>query len=75
MPPRVAGISRMPGRIRPERVADFVGIRIQLSASLYEILQILSLSMFERMPIDQLLSLQPGVVAEPASANQLTLFD
>ena len=49
--------------------------RLQLSASLYEILQILSLSMFERMPIDQLLSLQPGVVAEPASANQLTLFD
>ena len=27
MPPRVAGISRMPGRIRPEWVADFVGIR------------------------------------------------
>ena len=49
--------------------------RLQLSASLYEILQILSLSMFERMPIDQLLSVQPGVVAEPASANQLTLFD
>ena len=48
---------------------------LQLSASLYEILQVLSLSMFERMPIDQLLSLQPGVVAEPASTNQLTLFD
>jgi hypothetical protein len=31
--------------------------------------------MFERMPIDQLLSLQPIVVAEPFSANQLTLFD
>jgi hypothetical protein len=30
---------------------------------------------FERMPIDQLLSLQPIVVAEPFSANQLTLFD
>ena len=30
--------------------------RLQLSASLYEILQILSLTMFERMPIDQLLS-------------------
>ena len=27
MPPSVAGISRMPGRIRPDRVADFVGIR------------------------------------------------
>ena len=49
--------------------------RIQLSASLYEILQILSLTMFERMPIDQLLSLQPIVVTEAASPNQLTLFD
>ncbi len=48
--------------------------RLQLSASLYEILQILSLTMFERMPIDQLLSLQPIVVTEPASNNQLTLF-
>src|SRR5215470_1657362 len=33
--------------------------RLQLSASLYEILQILSLTMFERMPINQLLSQQP----------------
>ena len=46
--------------------------RLQLSASLYEILQILSLTMFERMPIDQLLSLQPIVVTEAASPNQLT---
>ena len=49
--------------------------RLQLSASLYEILQILSLTMFERMPIDQLLSLQPIVVVEPVSGNQLILFD
>ena len=49
--------------------------RLQLSASLYEILQILSLTMFEQMPIDQLLSLQPIVVAKPVSGNQLTLFD
>ncbi len=49
--------------------------RLRLSASLYEILQILSLTMFERMPIDQLLSLQPVVAAEPVSGNQLTLFD
>jgi len=49
--------------------------RLQLSASLYEILQILSLTMFERMPIDQLLSLQPNVVTEAVSPNQLTLFD
>ena len=49
--------------------------RLQLSASLYEILQILSLTMFERMPVDQLLSLQPIVIAESVSGNQLTLFD
>ena len=49
--------------------------RLQLSASLYEILQILSLTMFERMPIDQLLSLQSIVLTEAVSPNQLTLFD
>jgi hypothetical protein len=49
--------------------------RLQLSASLYEILQILSLTMFERMPMDQLLSLQPMVIAQSVSGNQLTLFD
>jgi hypothetical protein len=30
--------------------------RLKLSASLYQILQILSLTMFERMPLDQLLA-------------------
>ena len=30
--------------------------RLKISASLYEILQILSLTMFERMPLDQLLA-------------------
>ena len=35
MPPRVAGIIRMPGRIRPERVADFVGIRISKQGDRY----------------------------------------
>ena len=49
--------------------------RLELPASLYEILQILSLTMFERMPIDQLLSQQPMAGLEPVSAIQLTLFD
>ena len=49
--------------------------RLELSASLYEILQILSLTMFERMPIIQLLSLQPQASDESVSPNQLTLFD
>jgi Transposase DDE domain len=49
--------------------------RFELSASLYEILQILSLTMFERMPINQLLSLQPQASDKSVSPNQLTLFD
>jgi hypothetical protein len=49
--------------------------RLQLTASLYEILQILSLTMFERMPIDQLLSLQPAADANIGVDNQLKLFD
>ena len=49
--------------------------RLGLTASLYEMLQILSLTMFERMPINQLLS--QGPPAEPATGvdNQLKLFD
>jgi hypothetical protein len=49
--------------------------RLSLSASLYEMLQILSLTMFERIPLDQLLS---NIVTEDiqcAAANQLNLFD
>jgi IS4 transposase len=49
--------------------------RLKISASLYEILQILSLTMFERTPLDQLLGripLAPVLLADP---NQLKLFD
>jgi hypothetical protein len=49
--------------------------RLKLSASLYEILQILSLTMFERTPLDHLLTLS---LPEPfilTSANQLNLFE
>jgi len=38
-------------------------------------LQILSLTMFERTPINQLLSQQPQVLDEPVSPNQLSLFE
>jgi len=49
--------------------------RLKLTASLYEILQILSLTMFERIPLDQLLShaLQNEITSD--SHNQLNLFD
>jgi Domain of unknown function (DUF4372)/Transposase DDE domain len=49
--------------------------RLNISASLYEILQILSLTMFERIPLDQLLS---KIVTEhiySVSPNQLDLFN
>ena len=49
--------------------------RLNLSTSLYEILQILSLTMFERIPLDQLLN---TIVAEQnytVSSNQLNLFN
>ena len=49
--------------------------RLKLSASLYEMLQILSLTMFERMPLDQLLSKMNTDNNIEISVNQLNLFD
>jgi hypothetical protein len=49
--------------------------RLKLSASLYEILQILSLTMFERTPLDQLLARIPPSSDLPENPNQLILFD
>ena len=48
--------------------------RLHLSASLYEILQILSLTMFEKIPLDQLLAQMIGDQIQPVSDNQLILF-
>ena len=49
--------------------------RLNLTASLYEILQILSLTMFEQMPLDQLLSKNLRDENSLDAANQLNLFD
>ena len=49
--------------------------RLKLSASLYEILQILSLTMFERLPLDQLLAQTLTDHVERFSDNQLFLFE
>jgi hypothetical protein len=46
--------------------------RLQLSASMYEILQILSLTMFERTPLDQLLA---QAVPKEMPQQQLSLFE
>jgi hypothetical protein len=49
--------------------------RLNLSASLYEMLQILSLTMFERIPLDQLLTKTDTNESDGASVNQLNLFE
>ena len=49
--------------------------RLNLAASLYEILQILSLTMFERTPLDQLLARIPPSPDQPENPNQLILFN
>jgi len=46
--------------------------RLNLTASLYEILQILSLTLFERIPLDQLLA--RTVIAE-IDEKQLSLWE
>jgi hypothetical protein len=48
--------------------------RLKLSASLYQILQILSLTMFERMPLDQLLAQAVTDDIDADSGKQLILF-
>ena len=48
--------------------------RLCLSASLYEILQILSLTMFERIPLDQLLNKIVPNDFQSIADNQLNLF-
>ena len=49
--------------------------RLRLSASLYEILQILSLTMFEKTPLDQLLNRSVEDSSFLGSRNQLCLFE
>jgi len=49
--------------------------RLALDASLYEILQILSLTMFETTPLHQLLRLDPPGVILSDLNNQLNLFE
>jgi hypothetical protein len=49
--------------------------RLRLDASLYETLQILSLTMFETTPLHQLLTLDSLSAIPPEFSNQLNLFE
>jgi len=46
-----------------------------LPQSLYTILQVLSVTLFERMPLIQALTIMPDSIAEDEDCNQLSLFD
>jgi len=48
---------------------------LKLKRSLYEILQILSLTLFEKSPIFDVLNHENNQIPPPTSPNQLTLFD
>ena len=48
--------------------------RLQLPATLFQLLQILSVTMFERTPLNQLLTLRPPEAPIANSDNQLNLF-
>jgi len=49
--------------------------RLGLTASLHEILQVLSLTLFERTPLNQLLARTDDAPNNPSSDNQLILFN
>ncbi len=49
--------------------------RLKVEFSLYTILQILSLTLFEKTPLDQLLKDQDNTIQPEGSAKQLYLFD
>ena len=49
--------------------------RLKLTVSLYTILQLISITTFEKIPIDQLFSQTAHANQDPPSHNQLNLFD
>jgi len=49
--------------------------RLGLPQSLYTILQVLSVTLFEKVPIQQALALMPDTTSEVEDCNQLSLFD
>jgi len=56
-------------------LVDIVKKRLDIEASLYTILQISSLTLFEKIPLDQLLKNTETQMAASRDNNQLNLFD
>ena len=49
--------------------------RLNLDASLYTLLQILSVTLFEKMPLQQAISYNEGEISDNSPYNQLNLFE
>jgi hypothetical protein len=49
--------------------------RLGLPQSLYTILQVLSVTLFEQVPVHQALVVIPDTIAEGEDGNQVSLFD
>jgi len=82
--PADQGVLRHLGECREEPDLDrrvhvcahaIVRKRLKLEASMHEILQILSLTLFEKTPPDQLLTLSMETPNQLGGANQLILFE
>ena len=72
--PAMKSIARGVG-LRTGRHRYIVKKRLKLSTTLYEMLQILSLTMLERIPLDQLLAQAVIEDIEHISDKQLILFE
>lgn len=49
--------------------------RLKIEADLYTILQVLSLTLFEKTPLEQALALSDYITSDPETTNQLNLFE
>jgi len=74
---------KTPERVRNEIWTHLLGYNLlrvvkkelKLDRSLYEILQVLSVSLFEKAPVFEVLTSPNHTTNEPIRSNQLTLFD
>jgi len=57
------------------RVVAIVKKRMDSEASLYTLLQIFSLTLFEKMPLEQAVTVIDNTFEDDVNSNQLNLFD
>jgi hypothetical protein len=63
------------GEAAPAHHVTIIKKELQLDASLHTLLQILSVTLFERMPLQRAFADSADLTVGPDFANQLTRFD